>query len=177
MKCEAVNKKLLLKNLPRGSNLAALAALYPETDVLAMEVYGSLLGLAAEIVTAVNAALARRGVTQARFRLLLHLRRAGAGGLHPMDLAEALGVERATITGLVDGVEKDGLARRLPCPSDRRSIMVALTSRGKRLIDSIAPDRLRAVSRLMSGFSSAEKTRFSVLLGRLGANLPAFKKI
>ncbi|HNW44901.1 MAG TPA: MarR family transcriptional regulator [Elusimicrobiales bacterium] len=170
-------EKFLLKNMPRGSKLDSLAAVYPQADLKAMEIFSALLETSSDILSAINSALARVGVSQARFRLLLHLRRAGKEGLHPMDLAVALGVGRATVTGLVDGVERAGLACRLPCSSDRRSIMVALTPEGVTLIDSIAPGRLRRVAGLMEGFSSAEKTELARLLDKVKINIPAFRKI
>ncbi len=150
-------KKFLLKNLPRGSGLDGLAAIYPGTDTSAMEVFGALLGASAELLSAINSSLARRGVSQARFRLLLRLRRAGPRGLHPRELAENLRIERASVTGLVDGIERSGLAKRLPFEGDRRSIMVTLTPKGIRFIDSLAPERLRRVAELMSCLSEAER--------------------
>lgn len=169
--------KFLLKNMPRGSRLDSLAAVYPQTDLKAMEVFGALLELSSDILSAVNSGLARHGVSQARFRMLLHLRRAGKRGLHPAELATALGVERATVTGLVDGAEKAGLARRLPCAEDRRSINVALTAKGERTIDALAPARLAKVSGLMSGLSAAEKKELGRLLEKVKAELPDFAKI
>ncbi len=163
--------------MPRGARLRGLAALYPETDPGAMEVYGALLEISSDILAASNSALARSGMSQARFRLMLHLRRAGSDGLHPMDLASALGVERATVTGLVDGIEKDGLARRLPCRGDRRSILVALTPKGARLMDELAPERLRRVALLMSGLTPAEKKALVRLLDKVGEKLHAFATI
>jgi len=170
-------KKFLLKNMPRGSRLESLAAVYPQTDLRAMEVFFTLLETASEILSAVHSALARKGVSQARFRLLLQLRRAGKSGLHPMDLAQALGVERATVTGLVDGIEKAGLARRLPCAEDRRSIRVALTRKGETLIDSVAPERLKKASNLMGGLSGAEKRDLMRLLDKVKGKLPEFRKL
>jgi DNA-binding MarR family transcriptional regulator len=170
-------KQFLLKNLPRGSKLEGLAAVYPQTDLKAMEVFSALIGISAEILSAVNSALATDGISQARFRLLLHLRRSGKSGLHPMNLAAALGVGRATVTGLVDGIEKAGLARRLPCDEDRRSIMVALTPKGERLIDSLAPERMKRVARLMDALSGAEKTELTRLLDKVNANMPEFRKL
>ncbi|MCX5791208.1 MAG: MarR family transcriptional regulator [Elusimicrobia bacterium] len=170
-------KKFLLRNLPRGSGLDGLAAIYPETDPSAMEVFISLLGTSAELLSSINSALAGHGCSQARFRLLLRLRRAGPGGLHPRELAENLLIERASVTGLVDGLERDGLAERLPFKEDRRSIMVTLTAKGRRFIDSLAPGRLRRVAELMSCLSAVEKHKLAELLDRISANMPAFRKI
>ncbi len=169
--------KFLLKNMPRGAGLAGYAAIYPETDTSAMEVFSALLGTSAELLSAINSALAKKGTSQARFRLLLQLRRAGPGGLHPSGLAENLGINRASVTSLVDGIEREGLAKRLACEGDRRAIMVALTPKGARFIDSIAPGRLRRVSELMRCLSEAERKTLAGFLDKIISNLPAFKKI
>ncbi len=169
--------KFLLKNLPRGPGLAGLAALYPETDIPALEVFSALLGTSAELLCAINASLDRQGASQARFRLLLSLRRAGRNGLHPRELAENLGINRASVTSLVDGIEREGLAKRLPFKGDRRSIMVALTPKGERFIDSIAPGRLRRLAELMSCLSKREKQALAALLDKINGNMHAFRKI
>ena len=170
-------KKFLLKNMPRGPGLDALAAVYPETDVSAMEVFGALMGASAELLSAVNFTLARHGLSQARFRLLLRLRQAGRRGLHPRELAEKLGIERASVTSLLDGIERKGLAKRQPFEGDRRSIMVALTPKGIHFIDSLAPVRLRKIAELMSCLSVAERKTLVSLLDRIQSNIPAFRKI
>ncbi len=169
--------KFLLKNMTRGPGLKGLAAIYPETDASAMEAFSALLGASVEILAAINSALAVRGLSQARFRLLLRLRQAGRRGLHPCELAEELGIERASVTSLLDGIEREGFAKRLPFKGDRRSIMVALTPKGTRLIDSLAPVRLRKVAGLMSCLSIAERKALVRLLDRIHTNIPDFRKI
>src|ERR1700685_795116 len=46
------------------------------------------------------------------------------------DLAAYLGLDKSTISGLVDRAEKRGLLRRTPNPSDGRGVDVALTEEG-----------------------------------------------
>jgi DNA-binding MarR family transcriptional regulator len=50
------------------------------------------------------------------------------------DLAAALGCTPATVTGIVDTMEKKGLVARGPNPADRRSLLVTLTAKGKALL-------------------------------------------
>jgi len=169
--------KFLLKNMARGSGLNGLAAIYPEAEVSAMEVFSALLGTSGEILSSINSALASHGLSQARFRMLLILRQAGADGLHPSELAENLGIERASVTSLLDGIERGGFAKRQPFEGDRRSVMVALTPKGTRFIDSLAPLRLRKVSGLMACLSAAERHTLVSLLDRIHSNMPAFRKI
>ena len=48
------------------------------------------------------------------------------------DLASYLGLDKSTISGLVDRAEKRGLLRRTQNPLDGRGVDVALTARGRR---------------------------------------------
>ena len=105
------------------------------------------------------------------------MRQAGSAGLHPCELAEKLGIVRASVTGLVDGIEREGLAKRLPFEGDRRSIMILLTPKGTRFIDSLAPGRLRRIAELMSCLSATERKTLTSLLDRINSNIPAFRKI
>jgi DNA-binding MarR family transcriptional regulator len=53
-------------------------------------------------------------------------------GLSQADLAETLGIERARLVRLLDGLEKRGLIQRRPSPVDRRSHALVLTREGQR---------------------------------------------
>lgn len=51
-------------------------------------------------------------------------------------LAEALACTPATMTGLVDTLEKKELVRRVPHPEDRRSLLVQLTEEGRNALQA-----------------------------------------
>src|SRR3954452_23573579 len=53
------------------------------------------------------------------------------GSMSPSELGARLIVTRATVTGLLDSLEKRGLVRRLRHPTDRRSIVVEITPEGR----------------------------------------------
>ena len=53
-------------------------------------------------------------------------------GLSQADLAERLGIERARLVRLLDGLEKRSLIRRRPSPLDRRSHALVLTREGRK---------------------------------------------
>ena len=66
-------------------------------------------------------AMADVGLSTARFGVLAQL--AEAGEPLPLGvLAERLSCVRSNVTQLVDRLEADGLVRRVPDPSDRRSV-------------------------------------------------------
>jgi DNA-binding MarR family transcriptional regulator len=49
-------------------------------------------------------------------------------------LAADEGVRSPTMSALVDGLQADGLARRVGAPGDRRAVVVEATPRGRRLL-------------------------------------------
>ncbi len=58
-------------------------------------------------------------------------------GLSQADLAETLGIERARLVRLLDGLERRGLTERQPSPVDRRSHALVLTREGQRSLKRI----------------------------------------
>jgi DNA-binding MarR family transcriptional regulator len=89
----------------------------------------------------------------------------------PASLAEASGVTRATMTGLLDTLEKDHLTERQTDPSDRRTIHVTLTAKGQALIESLLPDYFRCVSGIMEPLDEVERTMLVSLLQKIQQGL------
>ncbi len=61
------------------------------------------------------------------------------------DLACRSPRDKTTMTRMIDGLEKSGLAKRVPCKTDRRQINIYLTGKGKKKIEeikSLKPDTL-----------------------------------
>jgi DNA-binding MarR family transcriptional regulator len=92
------------------------------------------------------------------------------------DIAEAVGVSRATITGLVDGLERDRLVQRVDHPEDRRRITVALTERGAALLDDLLPGHFHTLGRLMDGLNAGERNKLCRLLERVRAGISMLPK-
>ena len=65
------------------------------------------------------------------------------------ELAAAEGVRSATMTGIVNGLERDGLVRRRPHGRDKRSVNIEPTRAGRRLLDRARARRIdHVVSKL-----------------------------
>jgi DNA-binding MarR family transcriptional regulator len=71
------------------------------------------------------------GLTPAGMKVLLVILN-GQGEVTHRELAEACFVRPATLTGIVDTLERDGLVERRRGSSDRRQIQLALTPDGER---------------------------------------------
>lgn len=86
------------------------------------------------------------------------------------NLAEASNCTRATITGLVDGLEEKGLVRRIPNPDDRRSLLAELTHEGRALRQQ--SESLQTVySQCCEGLTPLEFQQLGLLLSRLNDSL------
>ena len=90
--------------------------------------------------------LAKVNISPARFQVLETL--ALEGALSMVDLADNLSVTKRNITTLVDGLEKEGLAKRSPHPTDRRSTLIDLTNDGRAKFDAAAKVQVAHLSRL-----------------------------
>ena len=112
----------------------------------------------------------RRRVAAGRF-ILLFLLEAHKSGRPPHVLADQAGVARATITGLVDGMVRDGLVERHGNPDDRRSNLVVLTRKGRTLSKRVFPGQAEALAEAFASLSANDRRQLSRLLAKVSANL------
>lgn len=90
-----------------------------------------------------------------------------SGPRTPAELAEAAGVTRATMTGLIDTLERDGYVKREPDPDDRRMMSVLLTAKGERFLKNFLPGHFKLISELMSPLTESERKTLVRLLGKV----------
>ena len=84
-----------------------------------------------------------------------------------MELSGFLGLDKSSVTGLVDRAERRGLVRRTTPPEDRRTVHVALTDRGRELAQAFAAEVERDLVVLVEPLSQADRKRLSVLASRV----------
>jgi DNA-binding MarR family transcriptional regulator len=109
------------------------------------------------------------GVTLSQWKILLQLWR--REGRSQVELQEQLGLERATITGLVQRMTLQGWVQCSADPHDRRVQRVFLTERG-RALESITTSLVEEVNnRALEGFSADEREFFTRLLVRALCNV------
>jgi DNA-binding MarR family transcriptional regulator len=96
--------------------------------------------------------------------------------VNPSTLAEKVGVKRATMTGLLDGLEGDGLVERLAHRQDRRKIGVRLTVKGRQVLDEMLPDYYRSIAKLMVNLTEKERLELMSLLGKVNRGLSSLFK-
>ena len=164
--------RTLLKGLPRyevfREGLSSLLAIDPS----AVYTFLRLLHFGDELLSREEEFLAPWGTSPGRFHLLMVLMHCPEGASNPAALAEWKGVSRATITGLLDGLEKDGLIQRQADPSDRRLIRVNLTDAGREFLEKITPTYARWLTEIVGPLSEDERRHLVSLLEKVRIEVP-----
>ena len=101
-------------------------------------------------------------LTQLRVLAILRDRR-----VKMSELADYLGLDKSTISGLVDRAEKRGLLQRIPNPIDGRGVDVVLSTAGMELAERGASQIARSLSPMTSTLTRAEAHRLTTLLERM----------
>jgi DNA-binding MarR family transcriptional regulator len=101
-------------------------------------------------------------LTQLRVLAILRDRR-----LRMSALADYLGLERSTMSGLVDRAEKKGLLARGPSATDGRAVEVYLTDEGRTLAERGTAQVRAALEPATSALTGAEQRRLQALLEKL----------
>jgi DNA-binding MarR family transcriptional regulator len=115
------------------------------------------------------------GLSIGRFSLLMILHRHSESELTPSDLARRAAVTRATVTGLLDGLEEEGLVERHAHSTDRRRISLKLTAAGKAFIAKLIPAYAPRLSAVASGLSENERRQFLRLLDKIQLGLDTLR--
>lgn len=165
---------LQLRDLPTPDVLRKFAARYPEADVSAVASFLTLLRVATELSQALDGFLARHGLLQGRWWVLILLMREEAFESSPSALAQKAGVTRATMTGLLDGLERDGLVQRVFDTADRRRLTVRLLPAGQAVLDAVMPDYYRRVRTVMLGLDEEQRVALQAMLGVVQSGTGAF---
>jgi DNA-binding MarR family transcriptional regulator len=122
----------------------------PDASTGLLQLSGLVHGLYAQISQ-------RHGLTPVQARLLCILAE-GPRGM--ADLAQCFGVEKAALTGLVDRVERRGLAKRTPVRGDRRALHVALTETGQQSASAFHSEVTAELEKLLSSLTPEDRERF-----------------
>lgn len=136
------------------------------TGVAQLRLCFQLLSLSSAIDRDCATRLAPHGLSEGRFIVLFLLHGAG-GTLPPHELAERAGVTRATISGLIDGLQREGLLQRRSDAEDGRRLQIVLTTQGKCLAETLFNQHTEWIGGLFGGLDAEEQQQLSQLLHKV----------
>jgi DNA-binding MarR family transcriptional regulator len=111
--------------------------------------------------------IAHYGLTHGQFFMLVAVME--EEGLLPSELAEKIAQDRATTTGLLDRLEKDGWIERRMDMQDRRSLRIFLTPHARRRRGAVMGLFEETNRKFISRFTREEWEDMQSFLGRLGS--------
>jgi MarR family transcriptional regulator, transcriptional regulator for hemolysin len=120
------------------------------------------------VASAFDQALADAGGSLPTWQVLMTLAR--DRGSMQREIAEAIGIEGATLTHHLNRMEGDGLVTRTRVPTNRRTHRVELTDAGQAMFHALLERVIAFDSQLRSGFSASDEAALRSLLARLRAN-------
>jgi DNA-binding MarR family transcriptional regulator len=109
-------------------------------------------------------ALATVGLTPALFALLNVI--GAREGAIQQELGSALGIDRSTMVSLIDQLESAGLAKRRPSATDRRAREIAITPKGRRLLQRARRMISQVEDEVLAGLTAEERRDLETLLRR-----------
>jgi DNA-binding MarR family transcriptional regulator len=83
------------------------------------------------------------------------------------ELAGFLGLERSSVSGLIDRAARRGLVQRTASPSDGRAVQVSLTPEGHQLAAQVRAEVAGLIAPMTSALTPAEQKRLTQLLGKI----------
>src|SRR3954454_19935026 len=114
--------------------------------------------------TRVAEALATIGLTPALFGLLNLI--GSRDGAIQQELGTTMGIDPSTMVSLLDQLEGAGLAKRRPCPRDRRAREVTITGKGRRTLERGRKTAQQVEDEVLGGLTAAERRDLLELLRR-----------
>lgn len=143
----------------------------PDGDVLATEAVMNTIRTADLLFDQIGRLLRPLHVSAAGGLVLGILR--DHGTMPPSEIGERLQVTRATVTGVVDSLERRGFVRRRPHPVDRRSVLVEITPEGMAVLQELRVLVHRQERAWMSVVSRDELRVYIDLLHRIQDSVAA----
>ncbi|MFC7617101.1 MarR family winged helix-turn-helix transcriptional regulator [Actinokineospora soli] len=148
--------------------IARAAELWSERigDSTAMAAVTSIMRVQQIVQSAVDAALKPHGLTFARYEALVLLTFARRGSLPMRVMGERLQLHPTSVTNIVDRLEADGLVRRLPHPTDRRTTLAEITEAG-RTRRAEATEAVTAIGFGLRGLTDRQTANLTDLLAKV----------
>lgn len=166
-----------LNELPRYTFLQEIAKSQPGVNPDACDLFLEILRTG-EAVSALEAGyLATHKITPGRFAVMLLLGVEESIVRKPSELAELIGVTRATMTGLLDTLERDNFVSRTLDPQDRRSMRVVSTPECRELLKKVLPGYFRIVGSVPTSLTEEERAEFKRLTAKIQAGLLVDKQL
>lgn len=179
------------KEIPKEQTIYQIAARYPDVKPKGLEAFLKMMWITAQLERALESHFSQWDLSRGRFMLLMMLykRYCGIdtglpdtvdgtprtpGVMSPSELAANLDVTRGNMTGLIDGLEREGWIRRENHPEDRRGLLIVLTDEGRGRLEKMLPVHYRRMGLLLSKLTTTESEAVLNVIPKLMTGMGQF---
>ena len=152
---------------PPPTVMETLRKRFTGQDLSALDVVFALRMTAQQLDNTITEWMAGTAGTPARFQILVLLWASEASGVPHKEIVKALEVTRATVSGLMAGLERDGLVKSTVDRDDRRNLIANLTSRGRAIVEKAIDSNATPMRAALAPLSADERKTLMLLLLRL----------
>lgn len=144
----------------------------PDLDTDPMALIGRLMRVSQHLSRQMADTFAQFDLTSASFDVLATLLRSGPPhALTPNQLLSTMMITSGTMTNRIDQLEKQQLVKRIRSTEDRRSVEIALTDKGRRLIDEAVTAHVATQIRLVSALPAQDREALDQVLRKYLVNI------
>lgn len=158
----------LLKELPDKKSIKKIAKDNKAIDATSAHFTLQFIRTASDALITIDKFFSAKGLSHGRFIALSVLSEAPDEGIFPYELADSMGVSRATASGLIKGLEATGLIVSIQSKTDGRMKRIALTDEGKTLIEELTPEYYAFISKFTGSIEKKSLKQFIGVLTQLG---------
>lgn len=145
-----------LCSLPSEAEMARLVERFPELRPNAIRAMQACLLVAATWFDIAERVCAGHALSRGRLAILMLLASQPEQPMTPTEIAAHCGITRATISGLLEKLERQRLIRRQASRQDRRSFRIRITGPGRRVLAQIEPIMLRLMQHGVADLSDSQ---------------------
>ncbi|WP_303105314.1 MarR family winged helix-turn-helix transcriptional regulator [uncultured Mitsuokella sp.] len=153
--------------LPSWEELARHKKIIPEINPSAVIAMLEIKQAGEEVQQSVMDVLQREyHLSEGKFCLLIVLHQ-HPQGIAPSQVAAKVGVAKATVSTMLQRLEREGMVEILPDPKDARGKLACLTQKGRDFMDGLLPAHYLRVTKLMERLTEDEQKELSCLLKKM----------
>lgn len=154
--------KNLVQRLEDG--IALVRRVHPQLPVEVVRVVRLTDLLSRMMFARLDAFFARHGLTDTSWLFLTSIYTAPGGVRSPSEVGRVLAQSKPHMTRLADGLLAKGLIRRAHSEQDRRRVVLAVTPKGRQLVERLLPQVWAQHQQIANGLSRTDLAQLSALL-------------
>lgn len=157
--------------IPSWEELERHKKIIPEINPAAVIAMLGIKAMGEEIQQAIlDVLMQEHHLSEGKFCALIVLHQHGKSGIAPSVLAEKVGVTRATISTMLQRLEREEMVVMRPAKQDGRGKIAVLTEKGVAFMEKILPPHYLRVTKLMEKLTEDEQKELIRLLNKMAVS-------